>query len=273
MNSLNTKLITGAAAILLASGAVAGPKEIATQLLTKGLAGDKSLIMENVAEGYIQHNPQAPDKRSGLLDYVDYLQSLDTPASVTPVRVLQEGNLVVVQSELSLAGPKVVFDLFRFEDGKIAEHWDGIQDMPENTVSGRTMLDGQTEITDRDKTAANKALVLGLVTDVLMNGKVEKITEYIGEAYLQHNPQIADGLAGLGAFMGYLAENKISFSYRKIHNVVAEGNFVFTQSEGELGGVPQAFYDLFRVENGKVVEHWDVIQEVPAKMAHGNGMF
>jgi predicted SnoaL-like aldol condensation-catalyzing enzyme len=73
--------------------------------------------------------------------------------------------------------------------------------------------------------------------------------------------------------MGYLAENDISFAYTQVHNVVAEGNFVFVQSEGQFGGATMAFYDLFRVESGKIVEHWDVVQPVPEAMAHANGMF
>jgi predicted SnoaL-like aldol condensation-catalyzing enzyme len=54
---------------------------------------------------------------------------------------------------------------------------------------------------------------------------------------------------------------------------VAEGNFVLAASEGMFGGKPAAFLDLFRVDNGKTAEHWDVMADVPAKMAHGNGKF
>ena len=66
------------------------------------------------------------------------------------------------------------------------------------------MTDGPTEITDLDKTAANKAIAVNFVTDILMNGKVDKLPNYIGEVYNQHNPNVADGLEGLGNFMGYL---------------------------------------------------------------------
>jgi predicted SnoaL-like aldol condensation-catalyzing enzyme len=64
------------------------------------------------------------------------------------------------------------------------------------------------------------------------------------------------------------------FVYTKIHKVLGEGNFVLTVSEGQWNGKPQVFYDLFRVANGKVVEHWDVIQEIPTEgLANDNGMF
>ena len=273
MNRIATKLIGAAVAAILASGAMAGNKEVAVGLLTQGLAGDTAFIKEHVAKGYIQHNPQAPDKRTGLLGFVEYLQTLDTPVSIEPVRVLAEGDLVLVHSAMKFDGDKVVFDLFRFENGRIAEHWDGIADAPATTVSGRSMLDGPTEIVDQEKSQENKALVLGFVQDVLINGQGDKLPRYIGDVYYQHNPQIGDGLEGLGKFLGYLAENKISFGYSKVHRVVAEGNFVFVLSEGQIGGATQGFYDLFRVAQGKIVEHWDVIQPVPDSMVHENGMF
>jgi len=278
MNTLAKNIfgISAAAGIALSTHAIAGDsaKEQALDLLQLGLVqGDITFIKENVDAGYIQHNPVAPDGALGLIGFVEYLQTLETPVDVKPVRVLQEDNLVLVHSEYMLDGPKAVFDLFRVADGKLVEHWDAIQEIPSKTASGRSMTDGPTAISDIDSTATNKALVVNFVTDILVNGEGDKLGTYIGETYHQHNPNVADGLEGLGNFMGYLADNKISFGYKTIHNVVAEGNFVFTQSEGDFGGKPTAFYDLFRVQDGLIVEHWDVVQEIPTEFAHDNGMF
>ena len=249
-------------------------KEIAVGILTEGIGnGNTAFIETHVAEDYIQHNPQVADGRAGVLAMIDFLHAQPAAPRITPVRVLQDGDLVAIHSEMNFGADVVVFDLFRFEDGVAVEHWDGIQPKPETTVSGRTMTDGPTEITDRDRTEANRTLVVDFVTDVLMNGRFDRLPDYIGDTYHQHNPQIADGIEGLMAFAAQMQENNISFSYAQIHNVVAEGNFVMTQSEGELGGTPTAFYDLFRVEDGQIVEHWDVLQEIPAEMAHDNGMF
>jgi predicted SnoaL-like aldol condensation-catalyzing enzyme len=65
------------------------------------------------------------------------------------------------------------------------------------------------------------------------------------------------------------------FKYTKVHKVLGEGNFVLTVSEGEWNGSKKhVFYDLFRMKGGKIVEHWDVIQEIPTEgLAHNNGMF
>lgn len=163
--------------------------------------------------------------------------------------------------------------MFRFENGKIAEHWDSIQETVSETASGRSMTDGATEITDLDRTGADKALVTGLVTDVLMKGEIDKIDSYIAPAYMQHNPFVPDTRDGLKGFIAYLGENEIQFWYSDLHLVVAEGNFVFTQAEGVYDGTPTAFYDIWRVENGMIVEHWDAVQAIPTEFAHENGMF
>ena len=70
-----------------------------------------------------------------------------------------------------------------------------------------------------------------------------------------------------------IAPYEISGDHHEQMQTVAEGNFVFAASEGTFGGKPTAFFDLFRVDNGKVAEHWDVMADIPAKMAHGNGKF
>jgi len=250
-------------------------KETAIGIIQNGLIeGDVDFINTYVAEDYIQHNPQAPDGRAGLIGFTQYLASQGTENTATVVRALEQDDLVALHVIYEFGDDKMAaFDLFRFEDGVAVEHWDGLQPWVEETVSGRSMTDGPTEITDLDKTDENEAIVTGFVTDILVNGEFDKITNYIGDTYLQHNPNVGDGLDGLGAFVGYLQENNISFRYTKVHNVVAEGNFVMVQNEGEFGGKPTAFYDLFRVENGMIVEHWDTVQEIPAEMAHDNGMF
>ncbi|AXI41872.1 nuclear transport factor 2 family protein [Sulfitobacter sp. SK011] len=277
MNTIFRTATAVAAVALTGLSAAADPaanKDIALGLLEQGLAkGDRDYIMTHVAEGYIQHNPQAADGREGLLGFVGFLEALDPPVSVNPVHVIADDDFVVIHQEAEFFGPKVIIDVFRFEDGKIAEHWDSIQETVTETASGRSMTDGATEITDLDKTDANKALVTALVTDVLMKGEIDKIDSYIAPEYMQHNPFVSDTRDGLKGFIAYLGENDISFWYSELHNVVAEGNFVFTQAEGVYDGTPTAFYDIWRVEDGMIVEHWDAVQAIPTEFAHENGMF
>jgi len=114
------------------------------------------------------------------------------------------------------------------------------------------------------------------VSDVLVNGKTDALGIYIdGENYIQHNPQIGNGLSGLVAGIAALAEAGVTFSYDTVHKVLGQGNFVLTVSEGNFAGKPTSFYDLFRVANGKIVEHWDALETIPpeAEWKNSNGKF
>lgn len=230
-----------------------------------------------LAPDYIQHNPDVPTGAGPIIGFIPALA--ESGITVTTHRVIAEGDMVVLHNTYDNAeafGAKelVAFDIFRVEDGKVAEHWDNLQPLAGPNPSGRTMTDGTSEIADRDKTAANKALVEGFVADVLQGAAPEKITDYVStESYLQHNPAVADGLDGLGAALEEMAAAGMAMRYADTPIVVAEGNFVFTASEGALGETPTAFFDLFRVDDGKIVEHWDVIAEIPDEMAHDNGKF
>lgn len=254
------------------------PAEIALAALTAIFVEfDPQAAADLLAPDYIQHNPQVPTGAAPILGFIPALK--DSGITLTTHRVLSEGNLVVFHNTFGNAqafGAEalVAFDVFRIEDGKVAEHWDNLQPLAAPNPSGRTMTDGPTHITDLEKTEENKALVTGFVTDILQGKAPEKITDYIStETYLQHNPLVADGLDGLGAALQAMAEAGQPMAYSATPIIVAQGNFVFTASEGTLGETPTAFFDLFRIEGGKIVEHWDTISPIPAEMAHDNGKF
>ena len=224
---------------------------------------------------YIQHNLGVAD---GLAGFGALLQQLPpNSAKVNTVRAFEDGDFVFTQTDYNFFGPKIGFDIFRFENGKIVEHWDNLQETPENpNPSGNTLINGTTEIKDINKTKENKTLVKNFVEDILVNGKMEKLAGYFdGDNYIQHNPNIADGLSGLGKALEYLASQGITMKFDKVHRVLGEGNFVLTISEGSFGDKHTSFYDLFRVENGKIAEHWDVMETITPKdeWKNDNGKF
>ncbi|WBW96710.1 LysM peptidoglycan-binding domain-containing protein [Oceanirhabdus sp. W0125-5] len=237
--------------------------------------GDSEAIAYINPEKYIQHNLSAGD---GLAGFGELLSMLPPgSAKVDVVRVFEDGDYVVTQTDYNFFGPKVGFDIFRFEEGLIVEHWDNLTVKSEETnPSGRTQLDGVTEVVNLDKTEENKALVKDFVETVLMAGKYDVMGEYFnGDNYIQHNTQIADGLSGLGQGIQAMAEQGINMVYEENHMILGKGNFVLSVSEGTFGGQKVAYYDLFRVENGKIAEHWDVIENIPAKeeWKNNNGKF
>ena len=251
------------------------PKEQVAKLLKSIETGDAAPIVYVNPDKYIQHNLAVGD---GLSGFGAVLQQLPAgSAKVNTVRLLQDGEYVVAHTVYNFFGPKIGFDVFRFENGKIVEHWDNLQPTPDQpNPSGRTMTDGATEVADLEKTDSNKMLVTAFVNDVLVSGKLDKLSSYFdGDNYLQHNPAIADGLSGLGAALKAMAEQGITMKYTRVHKVLGQGNFVLVISEGEFAGKPTSFYDLFRVHQGKIAEHWDTMETIPARAdwKNPNGKF
>lgn len=249
-------------------------KQKATKLLKSIETGAAEPVAYINPEKYIQHNQAVAD---GLAGFGALLSQLpEGSAKVNTVRVWDDGDYVIAHTDYNFFGPKIGIDIFRFEDGLIVEHWDNLQEKVEETASGRSQIDGPVEIKDLDKTEANKTLVKNLLNDVFFGANPDKITDYIStEQYDQHNPAVKDGLAGLGEALAALAEAGMPMVYEKNHIILGEGNFVLSVSEGIFMNEKVAFYDIFRIENGKVVEHWDTIEKILPEedAANTNGKF
>jgi predicted SnoaL-like aldol condensation-catalyzing enzyme len=224
---------------------------------------------------YKQHNLGVEDGLSGFAEVLSNLPP--NSAKVNTVRAFTDGSFVFTHTDYNFFGPKIGFDIFKFEEGKIVEHWDNLQEKPSQlNPSNHSMIDGVSEIKDLDKTKANKILVNNFVSDILVSGNMTKLGGYFdGDHYIQHNPKVADGLSGLGKALEYMASQGVFMKYHTIHKVLGEGNFVLTISEGTFADTPTSFYDLFRVENGKIAEHWDVMETIipESDHKHNNGKF
>lgn len=254
-------------------------KEKALELINTFATGDTNKAYELLAEGYIQHNLAYGTGRDAFIGSVNYLASAPVKTTVKNIRAFEDKNKVFLQTNYNFAGAgeQVAFDIFRFdENGKIAEHWDNLAAKAEPNPSGRTQTDGTTEIRDLDRTEENRKLVENFLYDVMQGNRPEKTPEYFdGDTYIQHNTGIADGVSGLGTALAALAEQGIQMIYNKTHQVLAQGNFVLAVSEGTFGGAPTSYYDLWRVENGKIAEHWDVMETIAerAEWQNENGKF
>ncbi|WP_452232238.1 nuclear transport factor 2 family protein [Lacinutrix sp. MEBiC02595] len=249
-------------------------KEKTLAVLKSIETGDSQGVSYINATNYKQHNLAVADG----LDGFGALLALapEDGFKVNTVRAFEDGDYGFTQTEYDFFGPKIGFDVFRFENGQVVEHWDNLIEKVAVNPSGHTQTDGTTIITDLDKTEANKTIVANFVSDILVNGKMEKLAGYFdADNYIQHNPNIADGLSGLGQALEAMAKQGVTMVYTNTHKVLGQGNFVLTISEGTFAGQPTSFYDLFRVEAGKIAEHWDVMETIApeADRKNTNGKF
>ena len=253
-------------------------KEKALALINTFASGDTEKAKELLSSGYIQHNLAYGTGAEAFVGSVAYLASAPVKTTVQNIRAFEDGDKVFLQTVYNFAGAgeQVAFDIFRFdEDGKIAEHWDNLAAKAEPNPSGHTQIDGTLDKKDADKEETRK-VVAGFVGDVLRGENPDKLTSYYdGDKYIQHNTAIADGLSGLGAALAAMAEQGITMVYNKTYMVLADGDYGLACSEGTFGGVPTTYYDLFRVENGFIAEHWDVMETLADKdtWQNQNGKF
>jgi predicted SnoaL-like aldol condensation-catalyzing enzyme len=121
---------------------------------------------------------------------------------------------------------------------------------------------------------ANKKAVVEFYDKAINQKDFEAASKYMGARYTQHNPNAADGPEGLKAFLQFLKE-KFPASRSEIKRVFADGDYVILHVHAvrEPGTRGNAIIDIFKLENGKIVEHWDVVQPIPEKAANTNGMF
>ena len=121
---------------------------------------------------------------------------------------------------------------------------------------------------------ANKKAVVEFYDKAINQKDFDAASKYMGARYTQHNPNAADGPEGLKAFLQFLKE-KFPASRSEIKRVFADGDYVILHVHAvrEPGTRGSAIVDIFKLENGKVVEHWDVVQPIPEKAANNNGMF
>jgi len=230
--------------------------------LLKGIeSGDPGPIAVVNEEKYIQHNPQTHEGSEGLAVLFQRLSK--TSPRVNIVRAFEDGNFVFAHTEYDFSRRNIGFEVFRFEDGRAVEHWDNIQERKGPNGSGRSMVDGPTEAVDLELTESNRALVRSFVETVLVEGLLDKLTDYIDkDTYAEHNPRLADGASTLQLTLASADKGRRHIDYLQVHRVLAEGNFVLCVSEGNFGGIHTAFYDLFRVVEGKLVEHWDTTEKI-----------
>ena len=243
--------------------------------LLKGIeTGDPSSVAVVNPDKYIQHNPQTHEGGEGLAALFKRLSK--TSPRVNIVRAFSDGDFVFAHTEYDFASSKVGFEVFRFEGDFAVEHWDNIQERQGPNPSGHSMVDGPTESSDLDLTESNRELVRRFIDEVMIQRRLENLECYVADSgFTQHNPVLRDGLIALQEVLQAKNDTGNVIEYDRNHRLLAEGNFVLSVSEGSRDGNHSSFYDLFRVEEDKIVEHWDTIEKIPprSEWKNDNGKF
>ncbi|MDD1793035.1 hypothetical protein L4D06_02905 [Enterovibrio makurazakiensis] len=238
-------------------------------LLKKGIEnGDAEAVAVVDESQYVQHNPLTKEGGIGLAELFARL-ALTNP-HVEIIRIFSDGDYIFAHTEYDFSSEKICFEVFRFEGNKTVEHWDNLQLRQPPNASGHSMIDGVTDVTDLPQTEANRQTISHFVDNVLINKNIEALTDYIDATnYREHSPELSDDVQLLKAALG-TADNPSTLHYETHHRTLAEGNFVLSVCEGFRAGEHTAFYDLFRLENGKIVEHWDTVETVPPRKEWNN---
>ncbi|MEL6845931.1 MAG: hypothetical protein AAFP02_22205 [Bacteroidota bacterium] len=236
----------------------------------------REAVYKYTGDRYTQHSTGVKDGQEGFIEFFEEFIQRNPKRDIQIIRSLVDGQYVFLQAyqDINEGEAKwVTTDFFDTDENhKIIEHWDVISAFGEPNPSGRTMIDGPTEVTDLDKTEENKAIVRKLLEDGLMRGgNADNLSQYISsEKYLQHNKDVGDGLEH---FQKLASDPNRPLNYEEIVLLVGQGNFVATlcRANWNDGTLNQDYaqVDLFRLEDGKVVEHWDNVEPVPEVNVNG----
>ncbi|MCL1038275.1 hypothetical protein L2750_14135 [Shewanella submarina] len=244
--------------------------------LLKGIeTGEPESVAVVNEQQYIQHNPLTREGDVGLAELFARLAKTNPRVSI--IRIFADGDFIFAHTEYDFSSEKICFEVFRFDGDQAVEHWDNLQLKQPANLSGHTMTDGETRVQDKHLTETNRQHVSDFIQTVMINRQFNQLSSFIAPAkYIEHNPQLEDNLSVLETHLARQSDKGDALTeYRQLHRTFAEGNFVLTQCEGQKLGYPTAFYDLFRLDNGKIVEHWDTTETIPPRSdwVNQNGKF
>ena len=249
-------------------------KDLICRLLKGIETGDPESVSVVDEDKYIQHNPQTHEGSTGLAELFKRLSK--TNPRVNIVRVFEDGDFIFAHTEYDFSNRNIGFEIFRFEDGQAVEHWDNIQHREGPNPAGNTMIDGSVELTDLAHTEKNRNLIREFVNDVLIQKLLEKLTIYIDqEHYREHSPQLDNDLSSLHDHLSSSETDGDYITYEKCHRILAEGNFILSVCEGSVNQVWTSFFDLYRLDAGLIIEHWDTRETIPPlnEWKNKNGKF
>ncbi len=254
------------------ASAVNPGRENARRLYLEGIRDGnvREAVESYTGDRYTQHSTGVRDGVEGFVEFFEPFVEKNPVREIEIVRSFVDGRYVFVQAAQNLNNGQarwVTTDLFDTDgNGKIVEHWDVIHELGGTNPSGHSQVDGAVEITDLHRTEQNKEVVRRLLTEAFCEHPTAEFSDFISaHTYVNHNPDAADGLDSLLALDKAARERGEALFYRKIHRIIGQGNFVVSFAHQVWNDIDYAAFDIFRLEDGLVVEHWDNVETLPAE--------
>ncbi len=240
--------------------------EKAAALLRGVSSGDADLATRDVSpDGFVQHDPAVADGVDGLRE-----QAARPAGGLEIARLIEDGPFVVAHGRSGVGDEgEVFFAVFRFENGLLVEHWRFAAPAAPPNEDGHTQTDGPNGFMGGQDADRNKAVVRDYYETVHIGGRHDRIKDYMsGDLQIRHEPGVRDGVA---AFERDLAVLTRSRTIDEIVLFAGQGDLVFIAARGTHDGEPCVYLDLYRVEAGRLVEHWGFPQAIPTREASRNG--
>ena len=242
------------------------------RIYLEGIAGGnaREAVYAYTGHRYTQHSTGVGDGAEGFLAFFEPFVERNPKREIEIVRIFEDGPWVFCSAYQSLndgAAKWVTMDMFYTdENGLILEHWDTIAPYVASTPSGEDMVGGRRDIDGGADGAATKAVVLEYTKQVRQEGDLGKIDQFVADDLIQHAPTIGAGRSGLAGWLG----SKEAGAYEMLFQLIGQGDFAITYSKRHARGKDIAVFDLYRVSDGKIVEHWMNEEEISPRDAWGN---
>ena len=218
------------------------------------------------ADRYVEHDPNVADGIAGVRRYIEGM-TLD--ARLTIVRIFEDGDFVVTQADGQVRGDGTFFDVFRFENGAIVEHWGFAAPAAPPNRSGHTQADGPVDAGRPEDTAIAKAFVRDYYQNFHIAARHDLADRYFADSpMIRHEPGVSDGV---DAFLRDLEVATRDRTIDEIRLLAGRGDLVFLAALGTHAGAPCAYLDLYRVDRETIAEHWGFFQAVPPENERRNG--
>lgn len=205
------------------------------------------------------------ERAKAMINQEKMIQMFKDEYHVAPVSVLADDMFMALHSVTeNNHGKWIQFDIYEEQNNQI-NHILHTQTelLSELTPSGHTQIDGTVHVNSDYDTEQTRSTVRHMINETAVGGSdMTHAREFVSDDYVQHHVGIPDGADLMIKGMKMLKTLGKESNYHSVNYLIAQGDFALSISEGEASGIEKMYYDLFRVKNGMIVEHWDIVEKV-----------